>query len=140
LRKPSTASALAIRQIALEFRAFGREPQQAFAAVARAALLLDIALLDQVLQHTADRLLGYLQDRQEVTDGLTGMAPDEIEGAMMGAAELVMPELLVGFEGKVAIGIEHQLDALAQLFVAQEKGVGGGSGFHAILYSAGGLR
>ncbi len=62
-----------------------------------------------------------------MADGLAGMATDEIERAMMGPAELVVPELLVGFEGEVAIGIEHQLDALAQLFVAQEQGVGGRS-------------
>ena len=36
------------------------------------------------------------------------------------------------FEREVAIGVEHQLDALTQLFVAQEQGVGGGSGFHAV--------
>jgi hypothetical protein len=75
-----------------------------------------------------------------VPDRLPGMAADEVQRAMMGSAELVAPQLLVGFEGEVAIGIEHQFDALSQLFVAQEKGIGGGSGFHAIPYSASGLR
>jgi hypothetical protein len=65
-------------------------------------------------------LLGDLQDRQEVTDGLPGMPADEIEGAMVRAPELVILESLVDLEGEVAIGIEHQLDALSQLFVAQE--------------------
>jgi hypothetical protein len=39
---------------------------------------------------------------------------------MMSAPELVILESLVDLEGEVAIGIEHQLDALSQLFVAQE--------------------
>jgi hypothetical protein len=44
--------------------------------------------------------------------------------------ELIALELLVGLEGEVAISIEHELDALAQFFVAQEQGVGGGLGFN----------
>ena len=47
------ALALAVGQLALELHALLGEPQQALAAVARAALLLDIALLQQVLQHAA---------------------------------------------------------------------------------------
>ena len=62
--------------------------------------------------------------------GLAGMAADEIERAVMGPAELVALELLVRFEREVAIGIEHQLYALAQFLVAQEQRISGRSGFH----------
>ena len=47
-----------------------------------------------------------------MADRLAGMAADEIERTVMGAAELIALELLVRFEREVAIGIEHQLDAL----------------------------
>jgi hypothetical protein len=58
------------------------------------------------------------------------MAADEIERAMMRASEVIALELLVGLEGEVTIGIKHELDALAQFFVAQEQGIGGGLGFN----------
>jgi hypothetical protein len=90
-----------------------------------AALLLDVFLLEQVLQHATDRLLGDLQDRQQMADRLAGMTADEIERAVVAPAELVALELLVRFEGEVAIGIEHQLDAMAQLFLAEEQRVRG---------------
>jgi len=122
--------ALAIGQLALELHALLCEPQQALATVARAALLLDVTLLQQVLQHARDRLLGHLQDRQQMAHGLAGMTADEVARAMMGAAELVLLELLVGFEREIAVGIEHQLYALAQLLVAQEQRVSGRSGIH----------
>ena len=48
----------------------------------------------------------------------------------MRASEMVALELLVRFEGEIAIGIEHELDALAQFFIAQEQRVGGGLGFN----------
>ncbi len=44
----------------------------------------------------------------------------------MGAAETVLGEDGVGLAGEVAVGIEQQLDAAAQLVVAQEQRVGGG--------------
>src|SRR5258708_1510618 len=57
------------------------------------------------------------------------MAADEVERAVMRASELIALELLVGFEREVAIGIEHELDALAQFFIAQKQRIGGGLGF-----------
>src|SRR5262249_36918963 len=76
-----------VGQVALEFLALLSEPQPALASVSRAALLLDVALLDQILQHAADRLLGDLQDRQQMADRLSAVAADEIERAVMRAAE-----------------------------------------------------
>ena len=61
---------------------------------------------------------------------LAGMAADEIERAVMGAAQLIALELLVRFEREVAIGVEHELYALAQFLVAQEQRISGRSGFH----------
>ena len=69
-----------------------------------------------------------------MADGLAGMAADEIERAVMGPAELIALELLVGFEREVAVGVEHQLYALAQLLVAQEQRVSGSFQFHHVIY------
>ena len=62
--------------------------------------------------------------------GLAGMAADEVERAVMGAAQLIALELLVGFEREVAIGVEHELYALAQFLVAQKQRISRRSGFH----------
>ena len=69
-----------------------------------------------------------------MADGLAGMAADEIERAVMGPAELVALELLVGFEREVAIGVEHQLYALAQFLVAQKQRISGSFRFHHVIY------
>mgnify|MGYP003332168400 CR=1 FL=1 len=62
-----------------------------------------------------------------MADRLPRMAGYEIERTMVCPAELVSLELLIGFEGEIAVGIEHQLDGVAQFFLAQEQGIGGGS-------------
>ena len=68
-----------------------------------------------------------------MADGLAGMAADEVERAVMRPAELVALELLVRFEREIPVGVEHQLDALAQFLLAQEQRIGGRSGFdHAL--------
>ncbi len=60
-----------------------------------------------------------------MADRLAGMPADEIQRAVMGAAKLVAAELLVRLESEVAVRIEHQLDALSQLFLTQKQGIGG---------------
>jgi len=65
-----------------------------------------------------------------VAHGLAGMAADEIERAVMGAAQLITLELLVRFEREVAVSVEHELYALAQFLVAQKQRISGRSGFH----------
>ena len=69
-----------------------------------------------------------------MADRLAGMAADEIERAVMRAAELIALELLVGFEREVAVGVEHQLYALAQFLVAQKQRISGRFGFHHVIY------
>src|SRR5262249_2506675 len=125
--------ALPVGQLMLELYALLGQPQQALATVTCAALLLDVALLQEILQHPGDRLLGDLQDRQEMSHGVPGMAADEIERAVMRPAELIVLELLVGLEREVAVGVEHQLYALAQFLFAQEQRVSGRSRIHHVL-------
>ncbi len=69
---------------------------------------------------TRDRLcLVMLQDAEEVAHAHLRMAPDEIDDAVMGAAEAVAREHRVGLGGEVAIGEIEQLDPLAQLVLAR---------------------
>jgi hypothetical protein len=68
-----------------------------------------------------------------MADRVAGMAADEIERAVMGPAELLALELLVRFEREVAVGVEHQLYALAQLLVAQEQRVSRSFRFHHVI-------
>src|SRR5262249_60363785 len=117
-------------RVRLFFFSWRGRPPEPPPPIARAALLLDIALLEEILQHPGNRLLGDLQDRQKMTHRLPGMAADEIERTMMRPAELVALELLVRFEGEVAVGIEHQLDALAQFLLAEKKRISGRFGIH----------
>ena len=49
--------------------------------------LHDTALVDQLLQHTAEALLGDLQNVEQVGDAQARVAVDEVQDAMMGAAE-----------------------------------------------------
>ena len=63
--------------------------EQALAAVDRARPLLDEAGVDELLQHAAEALLGDLEDVEQVGDADAGMAVDEVDDAVMGAAEAV---------------------------------------------------
>src|SRR5262249_53132308 len=111
-------------ELMLEVDAAAGEREMALAPVARARFLLHIAEPDQLLQHAAEALLGDPQRRQQFCDGDAGLASDKINGAMMRAAEAVACEDGVRITGKVAIGKEQELDALAELLVAQIEQVG----------------
>jgi hypothetical protein len=52
--------------------------------------------------------------------------PDEVDDAVMGAAEAVLGQHLVRLGGEVAVAEEQELDALPQLLLAQEEQVGAG--------------
>ena len=56
------------------------------------------------------------------------MAADEVDGAVMGTAEPDLGQDRIRLAGEVAIGIEQQLDPLAQLLVPQKQRVGGDLG------------
>ena len=66
--------------------------------------------VDQLLQHAGQALLGDLQDLEQVGDPQAGMAVDEMQHAVVGAAEPELGEHGVGLAREVAIGEEQQLD------------------------------
>ena len=130
-RKPSTACgaglaiglgdalALVLGELALELDALRRQLQQALAAVAVAGVLHDEALAHELAQHARQALLGDAQDGQQVAHAHLRMAADEIDHAVMRPAEAVARQHRVGLGGEIAIGEIEQLDALAQLVLAQ---------------------
>src|SRR5215204_249081 len=73
--------------------------KEALAAVCGPGPLLDEALLDELLEDAVEALLGDAQDVQKLGDGKAGLPVDEVEDAVMSAAE-------------VAIGEKEQLDQI----------------------------
>jgi hypothetical protein len=69
---------------------FGRV-EEPLATVERSGLLLDEALVEKLLQNTAEALLGDLEDVEQVVDADTGMAVDEMDDTVMGAADRNRP-------------------------------------------------
>src|SRR6185312_4620858 len=120
------ALALVLGELALELDALLGELEQALPAVAAARLLADEALAHELAQDAAQALLGDAQDAEQVGDAHLRMAADEIDDAVMGAAEAVFRQHGVGLGGEVAIGVIEQLDRLAQLLLAEEEQVGAG--------------
>ena len=91
---------------------FGRGEQEALAAIAVAFLLLDVAGLDQRLENPRQALLGDLQDIQEHGDRHAGAAIDEMQNAVVRAAEAEIGQNGVRLADKVAVGEEQLLDNL----------------------------
>ncbi len=83
------------------------------------ACCIDIALVDQLLEHAAQALLGDVEDVQEVGDAQARMAVDEMEHPVMGPAEAEIRQDRVRVAGEVAIGEEQQLGELLQLGFGQ---------------------
>ncbi len=71
------------------------------------------------LRTRAQALLGDAQDAEQLAHAHLRMAADEIDDAMMGAAEAIARQHRVGLGGEVAVGIEQKLDALAELVLSE---------------------
>ena len=90
--------------------ALGGGIELALPAVARPLDLDDMAGVDQLLQHAGEALLGDLQNVEKLGDRQARHAVDEMQDAVMRAAEAVVGQDLVRIGGEVAIGEEEQLD------------------------------
>ena len=85
-----------------------RRVEQALAAVDAAGPLHDIALVDELLQHAPEALLGDFQHVEQIGDAQAGMAGDEVQHAMVGPAEAEILQDRIGVAGEIAIGEEQQ--------------------------------
>src|SRR6185312_16949636 len=121
---PCDEGALVLGQLALEIDALLCQLEQPLAAIARAGPLHHIAFAHELAQHARQALLGDAQDAEQLAHRDLRMAADEIDLAMMGAAEIALGENAVGLGGEIAIGIEQQLHCLAEFFLAQEYRAG----------------
>ena len=113
---PSSASARAMRAVCspASFIAsaspLAREIEEALAPVVGARLLQHIALVDELLEHAAERLLGDLEDVEQFGDLHARIAVDEMQHPVVRAAEAEFLQHVVGIADEVAIGEEQKLD------------------------------
>ena len=130
---PSSAKARVMRcglqagELERQRLALRRHEQQPLAAVLRALLLHHVALIDQLLEHAAERLLGDVQDVEQVGDLHARIAVDEMQHAVMRAAEAELAQHLVRIADEVAIGEEQQLDDVPDRLLRRRRWRGGRS-------------
>jgi len=105
--------------------ALWRDEQESLAAVVGALALHHVPLVDQLLEHAPERLFGDLQNHQQVRNLDAGIAVDEVEHPMMGAAEAEFSEHVVGVTDKVAVSEEQEFDNVPDRLVRPVRGIGG---------------
>ena len=94
----------------VQLAAFRRQIEQPLAPIARAFALIDEALVDEIAQDAAEALFGDAQDVKQFGDVHARIAANEVDDAVVGAAEAVVIENVVGIGDEVAIGKEQQFD------------------------------
>jgi hypothetical protein len=99
--------------------AFGGEVEQALAAIGGADFLDDEVSGLEIGEDAAERLFGDGEQAEQFTDGQAGFAGDEIERAVMGAAQAFFGEQGIGAANQAGVAEVEQLDAAAQLVFAQ---------------------
>ena len=104
--------------------AFG-QAEQALAPVPTPLALVDESFAHELAEHAAQALLGDAQDFEQFRYRDAGIAPHEIDHAVMRPTEALFRQDGVRPRGEVAVGEEQHLDALPQFLVAQEERVGG---------------
>ncbi len=110
-----------------ELGALRRDVEQALAAVELALLLLDVAHVDELLEHAPQRLLGDLQNVQQLRNLHARVAIDEMQDPVMCAAEPESHEDVVRIADEVAIGEKQKLDQVPDRFwLAGGRGPAGG--------------
>ncbi len=84
-----------------------------------------IVARQQILQHAAERLLGDLEDGEQLAHRQIGLAADEVKRAVVGAPEIHLGEKIVHLGQEIPVAEKEILDAAAQLFLAQIEQRGG---------------
>ena len=90
--------------------ALGGGEKKALPPVVIAGLLHDIAFVEQLLEDPPQRLLGDPQHVEQVGHLQAGIAVDEMQHPVMGAAESERLQLMVGIADEIPVGEEQQLD------------------------------
>ncbi len=84
--------------------------EEPLAAIIVALFLHDIAVIDQLLEHAAEGLLGDFENVEQVGNLHAGIAVDEMQDAVMRAAEPELDQDLVRVADEIAVGEEQELD------------------------------
>ena len=116
--------------------ASGADIKKPLAAIVGAFLLHDIAFVDQLLEHAAKRLLGNLQNLQQLRNFHAGIAVDEMQDTVMGAAEAELRQHFVRIADKIAVGEKQQLNKIEIKCVRRRSGVERRSGRAGASYDA----
>src|ERR1700730_2210946 len=102
------------------------DEQQPLAPVVGAFLLQHIALIDELLQHPPERLLGDLQNVEQLRNLHARIAIDEMQDPMVGAPEVELGQGIIGLADKVSVGEEQKLDNVPDGLKVRSRVIGGG--------------
>jgi len=106
------SGALKLRQLLGEIQTFFGQIEMAYAAVGLPGLLTDEAFVNQLLENSGKRLLGYAKDVEQVGDAQPGVTRNKVYDPMMCPAIAEIREQFIGVAGEITIGKEQQLDEL----------------------------
>src|SRR6185369_13201633 len=110
-----------------ELLALRRNEEKAMAAVVRPFLLHHIALIDELLEHPSERLLGDAQGLQEVGDLHARIAIDEMQHAVVRPPEAEFLQDVIRIRDKVPVGKEQKLDQIPdRLALGRPRNIRGG--------------
>ena len=84
--------------------ALRRDVEQPLAAIVGALLLQDVAFVDQLLEHAAERLFSDLQHVQQFGNLHAGVAVDEMQDAMMRPAETELRQHFIRIADEITVG------------------------------------
>src|SRR5262245_48773708 len=84
--------------------------QEALTAILLTLPLQHITLIDELFEHTAERLFRDVEDLKQIRHLHAGVAIDEMQHPMMGAPETKFQKYFVGIADEVTIGEEQQFD------------------------------
>ena len=86
--------------------------EQPLAAVVGAFFLDHIAFIDELFEDAAERLFGDPQNVEQVGNLHAGIAVDEMQHAVVRAAETELGQNFVGVADKIAVGEEQKFDQI----------------------------
>jgi len=107
--------------LALQFPARRRQGQVALAPVVLTDGRDHQPLVNQVAEHSVQRLLGDLQDIEQPGHRDPRTAVDEVDRPVMRPAQPALCQHRVRIAREIAIGKEQKLDAPAQLAIGQRR-------------------
>src|SRR5262249_31590935 len=101
--------------------AFAGGIEKALTAVVLAFLLHHVALIDQLLEHATQRLLGDFQDLEQVGNLHARVAVDEMQDAVVRAAEPETGQSFVRIAYEIPVGKEQKLDEVPHRLVGGRR-------------------